>query len=216
MSMSLSTDVLENPLDSSHSFKACLGCHSNRGKSTLRDASKNLPLLMFSSTIPTHIDICSVARSVDAREHIRSRVGNADPGVTISPVTGDHGIFSKLSSHNTGAIGIVLFNLGVGSVAHQDMVVGQGLNGSLGGGKDLVTRVVKEAEGSDRFSIQVDIHEDTFGVVSAILDVGVGVVKDADDQSALFLMLDACVVLVGEVDSVQGEVAAGLTLRQVC
>jgi hypothetical protein len=83
------------------------------------------------------------------------------------------------------------------------MVFRQGLNGSLGGRKDLITRVVKEAEGSDRFSIQINIHEDTFSVVGAILDVGVGIVKDADDQSAIFLILDACVVLVGEGDSVQ-------------
>jgi hypothetical protein len=203
MSMSLNTDVIETPLDRSHSFKACLGGHSKPGKTILSDASKNMPLLMLSSTIPTHIDICRVVRSVDARKHIRSRVGNANPRVTISPVTGDHGIFSKLSSHNTGTIGVVLFNLGVGSVANQDMVFGQGLNGSLGGGKDLVTRVVKEAEGSDRFSIQIDIHEDTFSVVGAILDVGVGVIKDADDQSAVFLISDARVVLVGEVDSIQ-------------
>jgi hypothetical protein len=39
-------------------------------------------------------------------------------------------------------------------------------------------------------------------VICTVFDIGVGVVEDADDHAVLGLVLNACIMLVGEVDTV--------------
>lgn len=74
---------------------------------------------------------------------------------------------------------------------------------------------MQSSDRGDLASGQIDAHKYAFGVISPVLDIGVGIVKNAKNECIFSLVTNAGVVLVTEFDSLEFKVAATLTLSYV-